>query len=60
MYFYSSFKNDGKYFLKVNLKNEGGGKDKIMYELNSSPSVLTGKDYEGLLETLRTKSYERS
>ena len=47
-----------KYFMKVNLLNKDGGRDKIIYELSTTPDNLKGEDYKQLLKILMTKAYE--
>lgn len=48
----------GEYFIKVNLTNSSGGKDRITYKLGGSPDTLTSKDYQSLLTMLKKGEYD--
>ncbi len=47
-----------EYFMKVNITNASGGKDRITYKLKGAPNTLTSKDYQSLLKTLIKGEYE--
>lgn len=48
-----------EYFIKVNITNASGGKDRITYKLSGAPSTLTSKDYQSLLQTLIKGEYDK-
>lgn len=46
-----------KYFIKVKVKNELGGKDTVSFPLKALPSQITTKEYDFILNTLKEKGY---
>lgn len=55
----SHVQKGNEYFIKINLTNASGGKDRITYKLSGAPDTLTSKDYQSLLTMLKKGEYDK-
>lgn len=47
----------GQHFFLANLLNDEGAKDRVTIAINGTPETLENKDYEELIQILKTRSY---
>lgn len=50
----------GQYFLQANLINASGAKDRVTVAIDGTPASLGDKEYNELIEILKTRSYATS
>lgn len=56
----SHVEEKGLHFIKIRAKNEKGGKDEIMFPLQTHPNNLRTEEYDHIIEVIKTKDYAGS